>query len=190
MDWSDLGKQVANAAPILGTILGGPGGTAIGSLIASAFGTGNDPAAISAAITANPDAAIKLKQIESDNQVQLATVAAEQAKALIAAQTQNASDVNKTMQSESTSDHWPTYSWRPFIGFVFGLMGLVLAVTISVCYISVMFFKADAAPLATLPAMLGAMIGIMGVISPVLGIASYFRGKMQANPTLPTDNRG
>jgi hypothetical protein len=38
--------------------------------------------------------------------------------------------------------------------------------------------------------MIGAMSALIGVTMPVLGIASYFRGKMQADPSVPTDNRG
>jgi hypothetical protein len=32
--------------------------------------------------------------------------------------------------------------------------------------------------------------GIIAVVSPILGIASWYRGKMQADPSIPTNNRG
>ena len=48
--------------------------------------------------------------------------------------------------------------------------------------------------LAQLPGMIGAEAGVMATMAPVLGIASWFRGKMQADsnnrPRVPTDNRG
>lgn len=75
MDWKDLASIVGKAAPILGTLLGGPAGGAVGGLIASALGTGNDPAEVSAAL-ANPDAVIKLREIESRRQVELQSLAA------------------------------------------------------------------------------------------------------------------
>lgn len=103
---------------------------------------------------------------------------------------QNAADVNKTMQAEAAASHWPTYSWRPFIGFCFGAMGLISGLTVAACYISVMFLKRDPAVLAALPGMLGAEAAVMATMAPILGIASWFRGQMQANPALPTDNRG
>ena len=190
MQWSDLKEVVGKAAPILGTLLGGPAGAAIGGLVSAALGVDNTPDAVNTALVSDPDAAVKLKQIEADQQTKLAQIAADENKARIDAAKQGVSDVNQTMQAEAKSDHWPTYAWRPFIGFVFGFMGLVLALTVSACYLGVMFFHTDAGPLATLPAMLGAMIGVMGIMSPILGIASYYRGKMQANPAMPTDNRG
>ncbi|MGF6781128.1 hypothetical protein [Paraburkholderia sp. GAS334] len=53
-----------------------------------------------------------------------------------------------------------------------------------------MFARVDPMVLSYLPGMLGAEAAVMGTMAPVLGIASYFRGKMQANPAIPTDNRG
>lgn len=37
---------------------------------------------------------------------------------------------------------------------------------------------------------LAGVVGIIGVVSPILGIASWFRGRMQADPAIPTINRG
>jgi hypothetical protein len=103
---------------------------------------------------------------------------------------QNAADINKTMQTEAASEHWPTYSWRPFIGFCFGALGLLSGGTVAVAYIGVMFFHRDATLLGSLPGMLGAEAGVMFTMAPVLGIASWFRGKMQADPSIPTNNKG
>lgn len=86
---------------------------------------------------------------------------------------QNASDINKTMQAEAAADHWPTYSWRPFIGFSFG------------AYINAQWLL----PLFSIaPPQIDAQL--MLAIGTILGVASWYRGKMQADPTLPTDNRG
>ena len=71
MDWKDIAGIVGKAAPILGTLVGGPAGAAIGGLIASALGTDNTPDAIQVAIATNPDAALKLASLESDNKVKL-----------------------------------------------------------------------------------------------------------------------
>jgi len=72
MDWSKLGNYVADAAPVLGTALGGPAGAAVGGIIASVFGTKNDPDAIEAAIKADPEAAAKLMQIQNTHEEALA----------------------------------------------------------------------------------------------------------------------
>jgi len=80
MDWKELGKEVANFAPLLGQALG-PGGAAVGAGIAAIFGTKNDPDAISAAIKNDPEAAIKLRKIESDERIRLQEIVLEQHKA-------------------------------------------------------------------------------------------------------------
>ena len=83
MDWKDIAGIVGKAAPILGTLLGGPAGTAVGGLIASALGTGNDPAEVAAAM-ADPASAIKLREVEARRQVDLQALAVDMAKAEIA----------------------------------------------------------------------------------------------------------
>ena len=39
MDWSKVGDVVADAAPLVGTLLGGPAGGAVGGLVAKAGGS-------------------------------------------------------------------------------------------------------------------------------------------------------
>ena len=75
MEWSDLGKTVASAAPLLGGVVGGPLGAGIGSIKASVFGVENDPDTISAAIKADPNAAIKLREIELNHKSKLEDIA-------------------------------------------------------------------------------------------------------------------
>jgi hypothetical protein len=72
MDLSDLGHTVAKYAPLLGGALSGPGGIAIGSILASVFGSDtNKPDKLQNLIITDPEAAIKLRQIESDHQLEL-----------------------------------------------------------------------------------------------------------------------
>ncbi|MCA8198364.1 3TM-type holin [Burkholderia vietnamiensis] len=127
---------------------------------------------------------------QMDMQVELAQIGADVAKAELAADTANTAAVNQAMQVDARSDHWPTCSWRPFIGFCLGLLGLLSGLTVGGAYIGVMAFHADPKVLTDIPGMLGAEAAVMATMAPVLGIASYFRGKMQANPVIQTDNRG
>lgn len=60
MDWKDIAATAGKFAPMVGTLLGGPAGAAIGSLVAVALGTANTPDAINAAIATDPQAALKL----------------------------------------------------------------------------------------------------------------------------------
>lgn len=94
MEWSDLGKTVAKFAPLLGGVVGGPVGGAIGSVVASVFGVDNEPDKIAAAIKADPEAAIKLRQIELDHKADLERLTLETAKTEIADK-QNARKENK-----------------------------------------------------------------------------------------------
>ena len=87
MDWKDIAGIVGKAAPILGTLVGGPAGAAIGGLIGSVLGSGNTPDAIQAAIATDPQAALKLAQFEGENAVKLKAMAFAHADNEIVAQT-------------------------------------------------------------------------------------------------------
>lgn len=188
MDWKDLAQTVGKAAPLVGTLLGGPAGAAVGGLVAAALGTGNSPSEVQQALVTNPDAAVKLKELENQRELRLHELAADQAKAELAAASQNAGDVNKTMQTEAASEHWPTYGWRPAIGFSVALAVVLSVLTVFLAYGAAMAGRAEG--LQYLPGILAAVAGIIGVVSPILGIASWFRGRMQADPAVPTVNRG
>ena len=79
-EWSDLGKAVADYAPLLGGVIGGPIGAGIGGVVASAFGTENDPSSINRAIKNDPEAAIKLRRIELNHKEKLEDLAIQQTK--------------------------------------------------------------------------------------------------------------
>jgi hypothetical protein len=190
MDWKDIAGAVGKVAPLLGTLLAGPAGGAVGGLVASVLGVGNTADEVSQALATNPDAAVKLRQIEADRQAKLQELATDQVKAELAASTQNAGDINKTMQAEAAAEHWPTYSWRPAIGFAVAIDLVLSVLVVAIAYIGVMAGEMKPEVLSYLPAMLGAMAALVGVASPILGIASWFRGRMQADPAVPTNNRG
>lgn len=131
------------------------------------------------ALQADPNLVLKYRQAVLDQEIEFQRLAVA-----------NAADINKTMQAEAASEHWPTYGWRPAIGFAVAVDIVASVIVVLMAYIGVMFFKVDTNVLSYLPAMLGAMAALVGVASPILGIASWFRGKMQADPTIPTVNRG
>ncbi|MFP3564673.1 hypothetical protein [Paraburkholderia sp. SIMBA_030] len=148
------------------------------------------PDAALAAIQADPNLSMQFQKAVLDQQEHIAQIAADVTKAELAADTADTLAVNQTMQAEAKADHWPTYSWRPFVGFCFGILAVMAGLTVGAAYLGVMFFKVEPLVLSYLPGMLGSEAAVMGTMAPVLGIASYFRGKMQANPMIPTDNRG
>lgn len=176
MEWKEIASTVGKIAPLLGPLLAGPAGVAvtIGGVIASALGVDNTPDAVSQAISINPDAAVKLAQIEKDKTVELQGLAVTSASNILAADTQRILAVNATMQAEAGSEHWPSYSWRPFIGFIAGAM-------LFGCYF---VLPLRGIPVPPVPESAWIMIGA------VLGVASWYRGKMQADPSIPTNNKG
>jgi len=122
MDLSDLGELIADAAPLLGKLLPIPGAGIAGELIAAKFGTKNDPDAIAAAIKADPNAAMKLAEIESNNQVAIEGQ-------LIAAETARILAVNATMSKEIESEDWFVKRARPFLLWSIGVSVILEIIT-------------------------------------------------------------
>lgn len=75
MNWSDVGSFIGKAAPVVGTLLGGPAGAAVGALVASALNVPNDPVSVNAALQANPDALVKVQELQMNARVQLQQLA-------------------------------------------------------------------------------------------------------------------
>jgi len=72
MSLEALGSIIAKSAPLLGGVLGGPAGAAIGSVIAAKFGGSvDDPTDLINRIEGDPDAKMKLLEIQSNNEVEL-----------------------------------------------------------------------------------------------------------------------
>lgn len=74
MSWDDIGKTIGSVAPMLGTLLSpvtGGASVAIGAMIASVLGVENDPEAISQAIKDDPNAFLKLKELEQKESASL-----------------------------------------------------------------------------------------------------------------------
>lgn len=136
------------------------------------------------AVKANPTLALQLQQEINRNREALAQISQAVTLAEINADSTNTANINKTMQTEATAEHWQTYSWRPFIGFCFGAALLLCVLVVSVSYICVMTNIATPDLLKELPEFLTSMSVLLAVPMPVLGIASYFRGKMQTDAVL------
>lgn len=147
---------------------------------------------IAQSITGQPtgDASIKALQADPNLVLQYRRAVLDQEVAFQQLAVQNAADVNKSMQTEAGAEHWPSYSWRPFIGFGVGFNTFASGVLVLIVFGPVMMGSAPAAQaIANLPAALGALAAVNATVLPILGIASWFRGKMQADPAVPTPTR-
>lgn len=188
MSWKSIANTVGKIAPTLGSLLGGPAGASIGTLIATTLGVENSPESVSEALRINPEAAVKLAEIESNQKIKLQELQIDLAKAQLQAETVSVSDVNKTMQAEATSEHWPTYSWRPFIGFSVGFNTFMSSFIVVGAWVASLYGHGELLPL--LPSVIGALMGINATNMAVLGVASWFRGKAQADPNVSISNKG
>lgn len=102
MDLKEIAGKIANAAPMLGSLLGAPGaaaGTVI-KLIADALGVTPEPPAIDQALKNNPDALLKLKELEFNNKVELQKLLLTQEELNVRAEAQRLADVSDARKRE------------------------------------------------------------------------------------------
>ena len=67
--WDNIKELVGTSAPVIGTLLGGPAGGAVGGLISKVLGVDNTPEAIELALMNNPDALLKIKELETSKEL-------------------------------------------------------------------------------------------------------------------------
>ncbi len=129
MDWQDIAGAVGKAAPLLGTLLGGPAGGAVGGIVAAALGA-NSPDGVAEAIKADPEIAVKLRQIEADNMAQLQALAVQAESARLTAATEElriaAADRDSARKLSERSSIPGILAVAITLGF-FSILGVMLA---------------------------------------------------------------
>jgi hypothetical protein len=154
LSWDDVGKAIAGVAPILGTALGGPAGAVVGSLVASALGTSNDPVSVNTAIAADPSSAAKILALQAQHEENLRKMNLDYQTALVNAQA-------GTVQAEARSDSWLAANWRPILMLTFTF---IVAMNYAILPIAG-WFGAVVTPLVLPPDMWALLkIGIGGYI--------------------------
>ena len=163
-------NMIKSALPMIGTALGGPlAGTAIQFLVdKTGIAKENVESALSDALSSK-DKLDALKQIESSFKLHMAELGYNSVKDLEEINASIIKEVNTTMRTEINSEHWASYTWRPFIGMSFGMY-------VNSLWILPLF---KIAPVALSD-------NIVMAIGGILGVASYFRGKAQADPLVQT----
>lgn len=158
---------IKSVLPWIGTALGGPLGGIAAETIGSALGLKSATVSGVKDILSgmSSEKLVEYKAADQEFQIKMATLGYT---SILDIEKINASivvEVNKTMQVETGSEHWPSYSWRPFIGFSFGLY---------ICSLWILpLFHVTPVTLTT-----DTVLAIGGI----LGVASWFRGKAQADP--------
>jgi len=188
---STVGDILKKTLPVIATALGGPlAGLAVDA-VTSFFGIPKESAERVKAVLEGlpPEKLVEMKKIDAELQIRLAELGYDSVLKLEELNIRADEAVNATMRAEAASEHWPTYSWRPFIGFVFGITFMFVAgLCCYLAYLAVVEQNANA--MTMIPAVVTAFTALFGIPGAILGVSAFFRGKMQADPTIPTTNRG
>ena len=125
MDWKQVGNAVISVgAPLLGGALFGPAGATVGSIIAGKFGVSPEstPEQVLTAIKGDPDAALKLRKIETDHAERLQELENERLR-IETADVQSARNVHK--------DSWVPWALTfTLVAMVSGIVAALLLVAI------------------------------------------------------------
>lgn len=168
MDWSQVGKKVLGMGlPLLGTAIGGPGGGALGGMVASALGLSDaTPEAVAGALDKDAQSAlIALRRVQEDHRFELEKLAMTSA-------TEELKAVNATMRTEAKSEDTWTKRWRPFWGFSSAVAWSAMA-----CAIAYGIANGTSANVIRELSNIPETFWLIPLA--VLGVASYHRGKKQ-----------
>jgi len=85
MDWGGLGKKIVQmGAPLLGKVVAGPAGSQLGGMLARTVGGDpDDPDDLAQKIEQNPEAALKLQQLQDQHEERLQELEIEKARVAI-----------------------------------------------------------------------------------------------------------
>ncbi|OOE45123.1 3TM-type holin [Salinivibrio kushneri] len=156
--WDNVKKIIGTAAPMIGTLIGGPAGTAVGGMVASALGVENTPDAIEQELKANPESLLKLKQLESDERVRLRELSVEQSKIESEERRNQLTQQHATMQAELASNDPYVRRWRPTFGY-------------AMCVAWCLLFAGIAYALVASPEHAAEMINAVVALTPLFSVA-------------------
>lgn len=101
--WDSVKSVIGTAAPLLGTVLGGPAGAAVGTLVSSCLGVDNTEEAVSKAL-ASPDSLVKIKELELTHKAKLEELTLEYAKLEVSREQNYLKDIQDARKNHK--DHW------------------------------------------------------------------------------------
>jgi hypothetical protein len=172
--WGQIGDFAADAAPALATALGGPAAGGAAKLVASAFGGKSDkPEDLLERVQQDPEAAAKLKRIETQHKERLEELALEGEKARLQAGSAEQGAVNETIRE----GYRQGVLWRRALGWSFALAApATLGVALYVILQAVN--RGDAQLIEMLGPAIGALSPIFYVYLLTLGVIGNHEGKM------------
>lgn len=163
--WSKAADLLGGAAPLIGGLLLGPAGAAAGTLVSSALGVENTPEAVAAELQQNPDAILKIKELESRERVQLEQLT-------LQAETRQHEEINKTMRVEAAANDAYVRRWRPTWGYAMAASWLLLVFgLVATVFWSVVEHPTQAAQIiTTLGTFVSLLMPLFGIALAVLGV--------------------
>lgn len=122
--WDSIKNIIGKSAPLVGSLIGGPAGGAVGSLIANAIGTDNDPIAIETALSSDPNLLLKVKQLEYDYKTELQKMAIEAQNVELKAEAQRLADVQdaRAKHKDSKMPATLTFILSAMVALMFGAL--------------------------------------------------------------------
>lgn len=187
MNWSDIKGAIGKAAPMVGSLLGGKAGESMGGMVASALGVDNDPDSVMEALQNDPEALVKIQDIEREHQREMRSM-------VIEAETAKHAEVNKTMRTEAASNDPYVRRWRPTYGYATCFTWVVQSLAVAAAIIAAAFVYPERAGdiMNGLAALMGSMMAMWGIALSVLGVNVHKRSQdkqVQAGQT-PTGLMG
>lgn len=183
MNWADIGNMVGRAAPIVGTLLGGPAGAAVGTLVASALNVPNDPDSVNVALAANPEALARVQELQINARVQLEQLAVTaESNRLQAEAAQYSAEAADRDSARKLASQQPNDMVRPILTFVMlgGSLFVVVAVLIGWAT------EAIKDPVASLT--IGMVLGLwLGMTKEVMGFWFGMTKESQKQSAIVTD---
>jgi hypothetical protein len=157
-------ETIATVAPTIATALGNPlAALALKTACESMGITQPSESALKTAVeSGDPTVLLNLQRADQDFQVRLKELDIDMAQVEAA----RIASVNQTMQAEAQAAHWPTYTWRPFTGFVAATLVLM-----DYCILPLLRL-----PVPEVPDHVWLYLGT------VLGVASWGHSKALADP--------
>lgn len=180
MDWVELGKKIAGTgATLLGGAVGGAAGARLGAIVAEALGVdSNDPSDIAWAIERDPQAAVKLREIQSAERIRLQEITASQVLAEISAGTEQQKAVNETMRAELSACDPYRARWRPTFGYVMAFNMAVMSIAFFASVAAIIFAPESAGLISSgFADMVGAFVTIFSLGLGVLGVQVHQRSR-------------
>jgi len=179
MDWKKVGKFLASSAPHISTLLANPIGGAASlaiDLISGELGTDPTPDAVMAELQGNPDAIVRIKELEITHKTELERLRIKGEENVLVADTARMGTVNTTIQSELNAKYWWSSIWRPIWGVASAIAFVVLTI-----FICVLAYKAivsgNPAAITMIPQLIISFSALFAIPGTILGVSAWHRGK-------------